>query len=308
MHIVTPYGACVALSALAAILTLAFLRKRETGRVDPPGRVPVLTLALSCIPAAFVGARLLYCLFRFDFYFVEMGALSALQTWNGGFLLYGALIGASLAAACASRASGVSFADTLDELAVPGLLSVFICRLAEGFTFEGVGTWVEREALMRLPIAVQNDWGEWQLAVFLWEAAAAALILLAVYPRRGKGQSGERFMTALVLYACCQVVFESLRMDSCLRIGFVRVSQVLSGAAVFAVAVVRALRRGDRGRAVSCALAILACIGAAGGLEWALDKTAVPNAALYAAMIAVCALMAAIARLAGKTARREGAR
>ena len=284
---VTVYGICVALSALAAVLLLcAQLRddRRRSGHVQP------LRLAVFCIPAAFVGARLLFCLVRFGFFFVELGPLSVLNTRMGGFLLYGAVFGAMLAAAAVARHDGVSVVTALDDLAAPGMLSVLICRLAEGTTGEGVGAWVETETIWHVPLAVQNEFGEWQYAVFMLEALIAAVLLVVLLVRRYA--PGERIMTALLLYACCQVVCESLRMDSCPRVGFVRVSQVISAVVILAVTLIRALRAGGRKRAAIRTVVMLACTGVVGGIEWALDKTPIDNRILYLVMAAACAAMA----------------
>lgn len=307
----TMYGACVALAALLAVLALRQLRaaqvKREYGQADGPTaaifRVDPLDLALWCIPAAFVGARLSYCLARSSFYFLEMGPLSVLRTWEGGFMLYGAALGALLAAGLLARRRGGSAAETLDELAVPGLLAVAACRLGEGMTGEGVGAWVESAALMRFPFAVQNEFGEWQLAVFVLEAAAALLIALAVL--RVQAGQGERITTALLLYACCQVVLESLRMDGCLKIGFVRVSQVISAVVILGVAVLRAQRAGGRALVIRRAAGLGVCAALVGGVEWALDKTPVSNVLLYGVMIAACAAMYACAARFGGEGKKK---
>jgi len=291
----TWYGLAVALGALGAFWLLLAQRRREARRVGGPGTLWLMgvadpyKLALCCIPAALVGARLLYCLVRFSFFFLELGPLSVLNTRMGGFLLYGAVLGGLIAAALVARHEKVSVVATLDELAAPGMLAILITRLAECTTTEGVGAWVESEAFMRFPFAVQNEFGEWQLAVFLLEALIAAVILVVLLARRYA--RGERIMTALLLYACCQIVCESLRMDSCLRIGFVRVSQVISAVVILAVTVIRAIRHGSKKAAVLRALAVILCVAAVGGLEWALDKTEADNRLIYAAMTAVCALM-----------------
>lgn len=284
----TPYGACLGAAVLLGAGLLFLLRRGD----DPSeARIDPLCLALWCVPAGLVFARLAYCLVRFSFYFYEMGALSVLRVWEGGFLLYGAAAGAMAACALLARRSGVNVAAALDDLAVPGMLVIAIGRLAECFTTEGVGTWIESEWLMRFPFAVLNDYEEWQLCVFLPEALAAAVILLLVL-RAARGR-GERIMTAVLLYACCQVFFESLRMDDCLKIGFVRVSQVASAAAIAAVTAIRAARSGGM-RLLAKRMAVLAvCAGVVGGIEWALDKTPVSNILLYGVMIAACAALAA---------------
>lgn len=305
----TAYGIGVALAALLAVLLLCAQLRGEARRaggnasVALMGHVQPLRLAVCCIPAAFVCARLLYCLARFSFFFMELGPLSVFNTRMGGFLLYGAVLGAMLAAAAVARHDGVSVAAALDDLAAPGMLAVLICRLFEGATTEGVGAWVENEALWRFPIAVQNEFGEWQYAVFLLEALIAAILLAVLLARRYA--PGERIMTALLLYACCQVVCESLRMDSCPRIGFVRVSQVLSAVVILGVTLIRASRaRGVRGAAV-CGTIVLACCGVVGGIEWALDKTPIDNRILYLAMSAACAAMAVCgSHFSGKDERK----
>ena len=128
-----------------------------------------------------------------------------------------------------------------------------------------------------------------------------ALLMLLLRVKAGKG---ERMLSALLWYACCQVVLESLRMDSCLRIGFVRVSQVLSALAVLGVTAWQHHLRGGKSAAIRrCALPLI-CIALVGGIEWALDKTQVSNILLYAVMAALCAVMAVNA-LGGILKNRE---
>lgn len=284
----TIYGTAVAASALLAVLLLAAQRRHAAVGAK---RCDVLDLALCCIPAALVGARLAYCLIRADFYLMEMGAWHILMTWEGGFLLYGAVLGALLAAALLARRCGADVARTLDELAAPGLLAIAVCRLFEGTTGESLGAWVENEALWRFPLAVQNEYGEWQWAVFLLEAAVA-FALLAYILRAKPRRAGWRIETALLLYACAQAVLESLRMDGCLKIGFVRVSQVISALVILGVTALRAHRAGGRRAVIRRVLAVFACAGVVGGIEWALDKTPVANGLLYAVMAAACAALA----------------
>lgn len=306
------YGVVVACAALAAVLLLrglriAEVRKRCADKNDGPiaviYKVDHLDLALLTIPAALIGARLAYCLARFSFYFAEMGPLSVLRVWEGGLMLYGAALGAMLAAALLAKKRGASVAATLDELAAPGMLAVAVCRLGEWGTGEGVGAWIEREALMRFPFAVMNEYEEWQLAVFLFEAAAALVILARLL--RVKQGKGERMLTALLLYACCQVVLESMRMDSSPKIGFVRISQVLSAVVILSVTCLRAHRAGGRVLALRRALPVLLCAAVIGGIEWALDKTPVSNVLLYAVMIAVCVFMAVNGSRFGKAETRQ---
>ena len=304
---ITWYGAAVALSVPCSLWLLCALREREAREIGGPGtrwiigRVDPVKLAVWVVAAALVCARLSYCLVRFSFFVFEMGPLSILNLRMGGYLLYGAVLGGLAAAVHAARSEQADVIATLDELAAPGMLAVLISRLAESTTTEGVGAWIENPALQRFPIAVQNEYGEWQLAIFLLEALIAAAILIALIARRYA--RGERIMTALLLYAGTQIVCESLRMDSCLRVGFVRVSQVISAVVILAVTVVRARCYGDKKTLLLRIAAVLLGAAAVGGLEWALDKTEVDNRILYLVMTAVCVwLMAAGSRFKKKTA------
>jgi len=307
-RIITPYGVCAAASALLGVFLFERLRvwqvKRRFPADGPVGvifRVDAQELALWCIPAALLGARLLYVLLRPGYYLFDAGVLHALCLWEGGFLLWGAVPGALLAAALLAKKNKTDAAELLDSMAVPGLAVIAVCRLAEGFAGEGLGPWMENPVFAQWPFAVVNDYGEWQLAVFLFEACWAALMIVPVL--RVKPGKGARIEAAIVLYACAQVVFESLRMDSCLRIGFVRVSQVMSALAILAVTARRAGGQGGRPAAIRrCVLPVI-CAAAMGGIEWALDKTQVSNVILYAVMSALCALMAVHALGCGKKER-----
>ncbi len=292
----TVYGQFIALASAFALLMVHVTRRQtlrlgdDTQAIEAIKKVDTLTLGLWCLPAGFIGARLLYCLFRFDFYFSEIGLAGMLRTWEGGFLLYGAVFGVLLAAALLAKIKGVRAAVLLDELAAPGMMAIAIGRMAESMTSEGVGPWMESEIFCRFPFAIPNEYGEWQLAVFMFESLAAVVMLMVL--QRLRCGKGEKILTALLLYAGCQIVLESLRVDSCLRIGFVRVSQVISAVVVFAVTLIRARRAGRKQALVSGGIC-LGCIAAAGIIEWALDKTPVSNVILYAVMAALCAVIIA---------------
>lgn len=288
------YGAAVALAAAAGVLCL----KRGT-RGTP---IDAVTLALYVLPCAFAGARVLYCLVRFEFVFLEMGPWFALATWKGGFMLWGAVAGGMLGAWLYAGRARISLAQTLDALACPAMLVIALCRAAEFFVAdEGRGAYLEDGFFCRFPFAVCNGYGEWYWAIFVWEAAAALVIFFLAAARRE--EAGGRVSFALMLYAACQVVFESLRMDSTPRFGFVRVSQVLAAMTLLACVLWRS-RCGGKKRMARAALIVLAMAGVTGGLEWAIDKTPVPLPVCYAAMILAMGVCVA----AGLRGKRKKAR
>ena len=291
--IVTVYGCMVALGALAAIVLFLFgTRKTELAH-------HASELALCCIPAGLASARLLYVLFRLPFY-AMMGFEHILYLREGGFLLYGAAAGVLLAAWGLGRRKRLDIRQLWDALAIPGLICIAICRLGEGSVGEGLGNWVEDEALAVFPLAVLNPYGEPQWAVFIGEAAAAFVMALVLAAKKDTF-AGRRLLAGLVMYAACQIVFESLRMDSVLKIGFVRVSQVISAVILLAVTVYGHLSCGDKQGAARGAAGILLLATVVGILEWAIEKTQVSNLIIYGVMIlAALAMMFISLRAVGR--------
>ncbi len=281
--IFTGYGCTVAAGVLAAILFFLY----ETRSTELFSHAS--TLALCCIPAGLVGARILYVLFRLPF-FGMIGVEHVFFLREGGYLLYGAVAGVILTAMEYSRRKGFDTGRLMDELAIPGLVCIAICRLGEGSAGEGLGNWVDNEALAIFPLAFPNLYGEPQWAVFILEAAAALVIALILFLRR-KTLTGRRIWAGLVIYAACQVVFESLRMDSVLKIGFVRVSQVISAVILLAAVLIGRFTCSDRNGAIRGAAGILILTTLIGIMEWALEKTQISNLLIYGLMIAACFAM-----------------
>lgn len=276
----TTYGICVALGVLAAILVFWFQRLYQADAAS---------LAICCIPAGIVGARLLYVIFRLPF-FEMIGLERIFYLREGGYLLYGAVLGVCLAAVGYARLHKMDVLRLLDALTVPGIICIAICRMGEGSAGEGLGNWVEDDALAFFPLAAPNTFGEMQWAIFVFEALAA-LVMAVILIRWKHALPGQHFMRGLTLYAGCQIVFESLRMDSVLKIGFVRVSQVISAVILLAVVIICHLRQGKKQMAASGAIVILAGAGLVGGMEWALEKTQFSNLLIYILMILTVIVM-----------------
>ncbi|MCR4706342.1 MAG: prolipoprotein diacylglyceryl transferase [Clostridiales bacterium] len=299
--LITPYGLAAALSVLVAFAV--WLLSMGSGAENGNGMTPAPGAAAFLAFCAFLGARALYVLIRFPFY-LDTGISHIFAVREGGFLLYGAVLGAALSALLLAKEKGLPFSSVLDEITLPGLASVFLCRLAEGFSREGLGAWVEDERFCRFPFAVQNAYGEYQWSVFLLEAAYALLIFLFLFRRFSRtGHKDDIFLSALLFYAAAQIFFESLRSDSSLKIGFVRVSQVLSAAAILCTVILRN-RKTQRALFYKTFLFAAGC-GGIGAIEWALDKTELNAGLLYACMILICIVLVLAAREPRSSARRE---
>ena len=213
------------------------------------------------------------------------------------YALCGAVLGVVLAGVLTAKCTRRRAGQVLDALAPAGLLALAVARLGEVFSDFGWGQMVMEPAWQRFPFAVQDMYGQWHLAVFMLEAAAALVLAVFVWRLR-RETAGDVFLTALLWLSMTQIFCESLRAET-IRWGFVRVQQVqcaLFGLFVLAMWALR--RRSVRGGLIALTV-YLAGVGAVVFLEYALDKLPMPQAFDYAVMAAVLGVMGLAAMRAG---------
>ena len=283
--LITLYGLTVALAIFVSFAVWK-ITAQKADRTKPFFPQPSIASFLAI--CSFLGARVLYCLFRLPYYW-DIGLYHIFLTREGGFLLYGALAGFVSGAAWIAQKRGIRISSFLDDLIIPCLSAVLLCRLGEGFAYEGLGTWVENDRFCHFPFSVLNPYGEYQWALFLLEAVYALLVMLFLtYRRKRSGKKEGYFLSALLLYAAAQICFESLRKDSSLKIGFVRVSQVLSAVSILFIVILR--NRNCKRSLIAKVLLFVFCCCGIGAIEWALDKTELNTFSLYSGMILLCSL------------------
>ena len=287
---ITAYALCLLCGAMLALVMTALLGKKTLG-VDS-----ALSMGMSAMLGAMIGGRLFYCATMLEFILVDLGGPGFLvEPWQGGYNMYGALCGGFAGVWLYARVTKKPLGKVLD-LAAPGAaLAVAVGRLGEYFTSQGLGHYVEDEALWMFPFSVPNLDGDYQLPVFVY-AAAAALVILAVclcLLRKAKaGRAAEVFFTLISL---CQIFLESLRADEFIRFGFVKFN-MLAAALVLGAVMFITMRRSVKlqgwsrwqiARLVLFAVGIVVVIL----IEFALDKTPIDNRILYAVMASVLAVM-----------------
>lgn len=293
----TAYGLCLTVGFVLAVVLTVLLARKSFG-VDR-----ALEMCMAVIPCALIGARLLYVLPMIS-YLPDFGGMSfAFKLWEGGYTLYGAVLGGMLGAWLYSRKHEP--ARALDILAPGAALTICIARAAEYFTTQGLGDYIEDEALWFFPIAVENYFEMWQVPVFFYEALAALVIFVVclLVLRRGKpGRTAEVF---LALLSCTQIMLESLREDEFIRFGFVRFTMIMAALTLGGVAL-RSLRRclkahgwtrWQKIRTILFWVGVLLVIG----IEFALDKSTINNVLLYVIMALTLFTM-------GVATLREGAK
>ena len=300
---VTAYALCLTLGALVgAVVTVALGRRRI-------GLDASLSLCLTALPCALVGARLMYVLTNIQYIQIDLdysffGFL--LRPWEGGYTLYGAILGGMAGVWAYARATKRQTAALL-HLAAPGAAAALaMARLGEYFTGQGLGKLVDAEALHFFPLAVQDMWEDWCMPVFFYEALAAAVIAVIAWRLlKGKRPAAEVF---IVLLGVTQILFESWRMDEFIRFGFVRFNQIVS-AVLMAIVMALRIRRAVKERGWSAWQTVriglfLAGIGVVIAIEFALDKSAIDNRLLYVIMAATLAVMGVSLLAANPGAKR----
>jgi len=295
----TAWSLILALGAAAAVVLTVVLGRKRIG-VDT-----ALSACIAAILGAVIGGRAVYCLTMLEFILYDLGGAGFIpQIWQGGFTLWGAVLGGAVAIWIYAKATKRNVCALLNTLAPGAALVISAARLAEFFTSQGLGDYIEDEAMMRFPFAVESFYGDWQMPVFLYEGLAAAIILIVVLVIFLKGgRSAEVFA---VLLALSQIILESWREDEFIRFGFVRFNQLVAAvllAGVLALRMVREVkahgwRKWHTARIVLYALGI----GVVIAIEFALDKSTIDNGLLYALMAATLVTMGFALLKAPKTA------
>ena len=188
------------------------------------------------------------------------------------FCFVGGGIGVWLGVWLAAKITGYTPAGKLlDRFALPGALLVAGLRMAEiELGSLGTGRFIEvPENSAYLILAVYNRYGEPHVALFVWEAVAAAVIGLLSLRNETNCRPGQRFMTAVFRLCTCQILLENMRSRA-LMWGFVRVEQLLC-AVILMILMLLACAHNTKKQGVVRflpALYLFLCIAAIIGIEF----------------------------------------
>lgn len=178
-----------------------------------------------------IGARLYFCLFRWDEYFVPGKFQDIIKINEGGLAIYGGIIGALLGGLIVAKIQKMKLMPILDITMVCFLIGQGIGRWGNFMNQEAFGTPTD------LPWAMMSE-GTGNIAVhpcFLYESLWCLLGFAALhfYGKYRQRYAGQIFYMYLVWYGFERTFVEGLRTDS-LYLPFqifgmdVRVSQLLS--------------------------------------------------------------------------------
>lgn len=197
-----------------------------------------LDIALFGTPTAIIFARAYYVLFEWDYYSIHKDEI--IKIWNGGIAIYGAIIGAVLAAFIYCKVKKLNVGTIFDIGALSLLIGQAIGRWGNFVNAEAYG--VDTDLPWRMHI------GEMSMDVhptFLYESLwnLVGLGLLCLYKKHKKFE-GEVFWLYILWYGFGRALIEGLRTDSLYVPGTaIRVSQVLAAVTVIIAATVIAVNR-----------------------------------------------------------------
>ena len=279
---------------------LGFFFAWTAGRMRKRGlsRETASWFALLSVPAGFVLARLGFCLFAVDQIIGANDIGMVFRVTEGGFLLWGGIAGLLLAAKLTGKITRQSGSVISDSMIVPACLLLLALRLLCGLLFRGFGTglsldyWFDPEEtdfafrysvwpledysfFERFPFAVPSYYGSWCWAVFVLQALWAGCTGFLV--SRTQSAPGGKTARFVVLHSCGTIVLESMlcggEIVTLPWLGFVKANQILSAAALLAVAFT-ALRKMKRGSRLRPALLFFLQFAAAAGIVIAMEFAA----------------------------------
>ncbi len=202
------YGIAYILGFVAAAFVLYLVAKRWKIAL---GSDAVLTIMLCVIIGILLGARLGYCLFYGNGYYLQH-PLEILMVTNGGMSFHGGLIGALIAGIVAARLTHVPYLTLADLGAIAAPLGLFFGRCANFVNGELWG------AVTDLPwgVVFGGAAGELprhpsQLYEALLEGLVIFIVLILLARKQPPRPRGTFIGTFLVLYAIFRVLIEFVR-------------------------------------------------------------------------------------------------
>lgn len=218
------YGLILSLASAACII-LCFTIHRE--QLDKAIEASALFLILG-----FIFSRLFYVAANIPYYFQEISKpIAVFKVTDGGLSLFGCLFGMFIAMCVINKKAlctdNIHFCDTVGVIM---WLFISIIRFAERYTDMGLGKDVEISGLF----TIADEYGFNVLTIYKMESLFGIVgfiifsILFYNHYKHGKKYSHPYiFLMFLIVFSSSQIVFESLRNDGHMLIGFIHVQEIL---------------------------------------------------------------------------------
>ena len=227
-----------------AIIVGGFFVLRESKRFNLPEDY-ILNFFFWEIIVAFVGARLYYVIFNFEYY--SNNLIDILKVWEGGLAIHGGLIFGLIFAIIYTKRYKVDTLLMLDIVVVGLLIGQAIGRWGNFFNGEAHGGIVTLETLQKLftpNFIIEGMYidGNYYLPTFFYESIWCLLgfITLLIVRRFKYIKVGQVTTIYLVWYGIGRLIIESFRTDSLMLYNFkaaqiVSIIMIVLGAVLFFV-------------------------------------------------------------------------
>ena len=223
------YGVIMAVAIILAVsMAIVEGRKRQIESDD------FMDLLLWAVPIGYVGARIYYVIFEWNYYSQHLDQIIAI--WNGGIAIYGGLL-AGLAVLLVFCYKRMLPPFLMLDVITPGVMAAQILGRWGNFINQeahGGPTTLAFLQSLRLPnfiISQMKIGGIYYQPTFLYESffnLIGLLIILFLRHKKHLFKQGEIFMLYLAWYSVVRFFVEGMRTDSLYLMGSIRVSQMLS--------------------------------------------------------------------------------
>ena len=214
------YGIIIAFGFILAVI-YAMKRAKQFGLTEDH----ILDFLFVAVPASIVCARAYYCIFYWELFADD--PISVLYIWEGGIAIYGAVIGAVIAALLFCRVKKLPAGPLMDIGSLGLLIGQMVGRWGNFMNREAHGEITD--SFLKMGI-VRGGEVVYYHPTFLYESGwnLVGFVLLHIYSKRRKFD-GEVFALYVAWYGLGRTWIEGLRTDSLYLFGTgIRVSQLLA--------------------------------------------------------------------------------
>lgn len=192
----------------------------------------IINLFFYTIPIAFIGARLYYVIFNFDYYSVNL--IDIFKIWEGGLAIHGGVLFGFLFVWYYTKKHNISLWKITDMLVIGLILGQAIGRWGNFFNGEAHGAVTTLSHLqdLHLPNFIINGMyidSNYYIPTFLYESIwdFIGFIILYIFYNKRNNKQGQTSGLYLIWYGIGRFIIEGMRTDS-LMLGDIRMAQLVS--------------------------------------------------------------------------------
>lgn len=211
---------------------LAYILIMKEGKKRHIDKEFLINLVFYCVIFGFIGARIYYVLFNFNYYFYN--PIEIIKIWNGGLAIHGGLIAGFITLVIYCKKYKQNILKITDIAVVGILLAQAIGRWGNFFNGEAHGpittlAILKQQHLPNFIIEGMHINGNYYYPTFLYESIwnFIGFILLLLLRKKKRLKIGTLSGFYLVWYSIGRFVIEYYRTDS-LMLGSIKVAMLVS--------------------------------------------------------------------------------